>query len=77
MNSVVWQYLPDQTKTRIAGALENAGARATDGAPLAWLRMEGTGGRGHAELSLTLWPGAETRILANCDWHGRWIEWRA
>jgi hypothetical protein len=37
--------------------------------------MEGVGGRGYAELSLTLWPTGETWVLANCDWHGRWIEW--
>jgi hypothetical protein len=28
-----------------------------------------------AVLSLTLWPGGETRRLAHCDYHGRWIEW--
>ena len=31
----------------------------------------------HATLSLTLWPGGETRHLAKCDYHGRWIEWLA
>jgi hypothetical protein len=75
MHTVVWQYLPEDTKTRIAAALQDQGASATDDNPLAWLRMEGIGGRGYAELSLTLWPSGETRVLANCDWHGRWIEW--
>ena len=75
MHTVVWQYLPKHTKTRIAAALQAHGASATDDSPLAWLRMEGIGGRGYAELSLTLWPTGETHVLANCDWHGRWIEW--
>jgi len=76
MHSVVWQYLPEETKIRICRALEDAGTRATADAPIAWLRMEGIGGRGFAELRLTRWPGGETRFLAQCDWHGRWIEWQ-
>lgn len=56
--------------------LEQAGREATAVAPIARLRMEP---RDHtkqwAVLSLTLWPGGETRRLANCDYHGRWIEW--
>ena len=33
------------------------------------------GGGGDAVLRLTIWPGGETRQLAACDHHGRWIEW--
>jgi hypothetical protein len=75
LNTVVWQYLPKPKQDRIAGALHDRGASATADTPLAWLRMESVGEWGHAGLSLTLWPGGETRMLANCDWHGRWIEW--
>jgi hypothetical protein len=37
--------------------------------------MEPLGEAPHATLSRTLWPGGETRRLAKCDYHGRWIEW--
>lgn len=76
MHSIMWQYLPDATKTRIEGTLARHGAEATDAAPLAHLRMEPVAGEsGHAILSLTLWPGGETRRLARVDFHGRWIAW--
>ena len=76
MHSIMWQYLPETTKARIETALEQAGARATDAAPLAQLRMEPIPAEsGHAVLSLTLWPGGATRRLARVDFHGRWIAW--
>jgi hypothetical protein len=27
-------------------------------------------------LSLTQWPGMENRVLAEGDYHGRWLDWR-
>lgn len=75
-HSVMWQYLPDGTKSRIGATLEQAGSAATVDAPVAWLKMEGLGGvEPYATLSLTLWPPGETNHLARCDWHCRWIEW--
>jgi hypothetical protein len=80
-HSIMWQYLPAETKASIGAALDEAGAGATIDAPIARLRMEPRDPRdGFATLSLTLWPGranggGETRRLAKCDFHGRWIEW--
>jgi hypothetical protein len=75
-HSIMWQYLPDATKQAITSTLLGAAATATPKAPIAWLRMEPLDTRAsHATLSLTLWPGGETRHLAKCDYHGRWIEW--
>ena len=75
-HSVVWQYLPEETKAAITQAMEDAGAAAAPDMPLAWLRMEGLGGSDpFATLQLTLWPAGETRLLARCDFHARWIEW--
>jgi hypothetical protein len=75
-HSIMWQYMPEMTKAAIATALETAGKAATKDAPVAWLRMEPvTTADKYATLSLTLWPGGETRHLARCDYHGRWIEW--
>lgn len=75
-HSIMWQYMPRETRQAILAALEQAGAEATSDAPIAWLRMEPRDPEdGWATLSLTSWPGGETRRLAKCDYHGRWIEW--
>ncbi|RJG43415.1 DUF2332 family protein [Mesorhizobium sp. DCY119] len=75
-HSIMWQYMPDATKAAIVAELAAAGNAATPHAPIAWLRMEpvSTADK-YATLSLTLWPGGETRHLAHCDYHGRWIAW--
>src|SRR5258708_3450078 len=39
-HSVMWQYMPEQTQRRLTDLIEQAGHRADDGAPLAWLRFE-------------------------------------
>ena len=46
-------------------------------APLAWLCMEPSADGAHAELRLTLWPGGDKQLLADADYHGRWVSWRA
>lgn len=75
-HSIMWQYLPRATKDAITATLERAGRQATANAPIARLRMEPRDPTNNwAVLSLTLWPDGETRRLAHCDYHGRWIEW--
>jgi hypothetical protein len=76
-HSIVWQYLAPATQRRIEAAVEQAGAAATAGAPLAWLRLEPDPGGDHAELRLTTWPGRREQLLADADYHGRWVSWRA
>lgn len=77
-HSIMWQYMPRASKDAVCAALEEAGEQATADMPVAWLRMEPEGeAPPHATLSLTSWPGGETRRLAHCDYHGRWIEWLA
>ena len=76
VHSIMWQYMPRETKDDILSVLDEAGRDATSEAPIARLRMEPLDPNdGHATLSLTTWPGGETRRLAKCDYHGRWIEW--
>jgi hypothetical protein len=58
-------------------ALDRAGSMARENNPFAWLRMEPGPGGGHAELRLTTWPGAREHLLADADFHGRWVSWRA
>lgn len=75
-HSIMWQYMPRDAQDAIALALDAAGRDATPDAPIAWLRMEPRAAKeDFAVLSLTLWPHGETRHLARCDFHGRWIEW--
>jgi hypothetical protein len=75
-HSVVWQYLGADEQQSAQATIEQAGAAASARSPVAWLRLEP-----HAEpirgceLRLTLWPGGEERVLAMCDYHGRWIRW--
>lgn len=77
-HSIMWQYLPVETKRRIESALQQSGRSATASSPLAWLRMEPLASVDpFAVLTLTIWPSGKTRRLANCDYHGRWIEWLA
>jgi hypothetical protein len=74
-HSIVWQYLGAPAQDRIRASLDAAGARATVDAPLAWLRMEGDGTAASAAVSLTLWPGGETRLLGRANFHGAWVRW--
>jgi hypothetical protein len=74
-HSIFWQYLPPEAQDRAGTLLDEAGARATASAPLAWLRMEGDGQKDSAAISLTLWPGGGSRELGRCDFHGRWVRW--
>jgi hypothetical protein len=74
LHSIAFQYFPDETKARIASAMEEAGAAATFAAPLAWLRYEHDGGE-RIELRLKAWPSGEERLLAHCHPHGSKVKW--
>ncbi len=74
-HSIMWQYMPAASTDGVTAALMDAAKTATPSMPVAWLRMEPLGEAPHATLSLTLWPGGDTRRIAKCDYHGRWIEW--
>jgi hypothetical protein len=77
-HTVAWQYFPPETRTLALKALDRAGAKATEGAPLARLGMEADGTtEPGAALTLTLWPGEEVITLGRADFHGRWINWIA
>ena len=71
-HSIVSQYLSDEERTTLFGNIREAGERATDDAPLAWLKMEPADDR--ANLDLTLWPGGEDRHLARVGYHGSPVE---
>lgn len=76
-HSSVWHYLPVPTQEAITAFAESTGGRATHDAPFAWLRKEPPlEDLAADELTLTLWPGGETRKLATAHPHGAWVRWR-
>jgi len=76
-HSVVWQYLPQETRRRVQHALERAGAVSTADDPVAWLRMEPGQDLGKsAEVTLTQWPGGHQRVVARAGYHGRPVRLR-
>ncbi|MCU1455576.1 MAG: hypothetical protein JWN46_3722 [Acidimicrobiales bacterium] len=73
-HSIMFQYLTPAARQAMLAAIDAAGRRATPDAPFAWLRMEPGGER--AEIRLTTWPGAASRLLATSSFHGPPIHWR-
>jgi hypothetical protein len=69
-HAIVYEYFTDPVRKAFHATLDRAGALATCDAPLAWLRFEATPAtRGYA-VTLTTWPGGETRVLATAGAHG-------
>src|SRR4051794_29942410 len=73
-HSIVMPYLEQDERDAFESAVARAGERASESAPLEWLRMEFGGEQ--CELRLTSWPGGEDRLLASCGFHGRNVVWR-
>lgn len=78
MHSVVWQYVPEYQRDRITAMMEEAGAKATSDAPLAWISVEANRDTHRHETTVRYWPGGEEWTqLAVAHPHGEWIEWLA
>lgn len=76
-HSIALQYFSAEDRARVRTAIENAGAQATEGRPLAWLSMEFRDIVISAELNLRCWPGdAEPKLLATVHPHGAQIDWK-
>jgi hypothetical protein len=74
-HSIVWHYLAEETKSAAREAIEQAGARATASAPVAWLAFEFEAEDRPPELTLREWPGGARRRLATAHPHGAHVEW--
>jgi hypothetical protein len=76
-HSVFYQYPRQETRQRIARAIEQAADSSP--APLAWLRLEPEaildGPRDSVRflVDLVTWPGGERRTLATTDGHGNFV----
>ena len=73
-HSVMWQYMPASTRATLRECIVAAGARATPAAPLAWLAFE-PDREGVFELTLSLWPGGQSQVLATAQAHGQSVQW--
>jgi hypothetical protein len=71
-HSIVMQYLSEDERDAFARVVQEAGSRAGEDTPLAWLRMEPDGER--AAIRLAAWPGGEERLLAHAGYHGTPVE---
>jgi hypothetical protein len=81
-HSIVWQYLPDATRDLVLGTLDEAGGRASEDAPLAYLRLEPSPETYFpAQLKLTTWPGDDTArggaLLGTSGFHLGPVTWLA
>ncbi len=74
-HSVMWQYMPEPTRNGLRGLIEATGSHATRQAPLAWLAFEPPDNDARMQLTLTLWPGGQRRVLAEAHPHGQWVRW--
>ncbi len=79
-NTVAWQYFDAESQARGRALIEEAGQKASENKPLAWMQMETEGdktGAAGAVLTLRMWPGDVTLHLGRADFHGRWVTWKA
>jgi hypothetical protein len=74
-HSIMWHYVSVADQQALTETIMRAAARATDAAPLAWLRFEIEDFGQQPVVRLTLWPGGESRRLAVAHPHGAWVEW--
>jgi len=74
-HTIAWNYQDADSRDRNRRLIEEAGAKATANAPLAWLRFEADDQDPGAALTLTLWPDGQEHHLGRADYHGRWIQW--
>lgn len=76
-HSVMWQYLPNETRAAVRAALHAAGERATNRRPLIHVAFEpNAGGVGSGfSVTVTRWPDGEARTVASGHAHGAWIRW--
>jgi hypothetical protein len=76
-HSIVWQYLPSQSRSGIVDHLDRIGRTASTSAPVAWLRLEpGADPARAAEVRLTVWPDGRQRVVARSGYHLGPVRWR-
>lgn len=75
-HSIVWQYLPPETRAQIESAIAQAGAASSASKRLAWVQLETNRETFRHELIARHWPGdGEPVLLGKAHAHGAWVEW--
>ena len=74
-STIAWQYMPDDARAAGKAVIIEATSRATEDAPLAWVRFEADGETPGAGIRLQLWPHGIDATLGRADFHGRWGHW--
>ncbi|MDE2596352.1 MAG: DUF2332 domain-containing protein [Sphingomonadales bacterium] len=75
-HTVVWQYVPPETRAAITQRMAAAGMAATAERPLAWVTVETNRQTFRHELRSRYWPGGgEEVLLGEAHAHGAWIDW--
>ena len=68
--------MPKDQQDRVTAAMEQAGSRATEDRPLAWIALEANRTVHKHELRVRYWPGGDDEVmLARAHAHGASIEW--
>ncbi|BEV00432.1 DUF2332 domain-containing protein [Novosphingobium olei] len=75
VHTMFHQYLGDEDKADVEAIFAEAGAAATEAAPLARISLEWTPSRSVVELVLTTWPTGTREVLAHAHPYGAWIRW--
>ncbi|MBI0476127.1 DUF2332 domain-containing protein [Sphingomonas sp. MA1305] len=73
LHSVVWQYLPATSATRIEAAMTAAATRADATRPLAWVQMEPDRRTAQMLVRVRNWPGDGWQAVAESHAHGAWV----
>jgi hypothetical protein len=72
-HSIVWQYLPPETRARITAAITGAGE---GGQRIAWIMLETNRETFRHELIVRHWPGGGAPVLlGEAHAHGAWVAW--
>lgn len=74
-HSIMWQYMPQQTRDEIRRLIEDKGRASQADRPLGWLRFEPDDNSQKSLLTLSLWPNYGTKTLATAHPHGASVEW--
>jgi len=74
-HSIIWQYFRPKQKADFRVNMNKLASQASDSSPLIWMRLEPDAKRQHAELTITVWPGASEHHLADSGFHGEWVRW--
>ena len=77
-HTIMWQYMPQPTRDAITAAMEEAGERATEAKPLAWIALETNRETSKHECRVRYWSGgADEVLLAEGHPHGAWVDWKS